>query len=275
MRQLAGGLLPVAQALMVAAAGILVAKPAVVEQEHVHTQAHGIVHQAHQLLLVEVKEGGFPVVEQGHAVALAVFQAVLTCPAVQVAAGLATSLCAQREDEVGCDKSLAGLQLVGREVGIDARNQAQTVVLVHIEGEAVVACPCQGAHQHIACGLGRLTAQRELEERGHEHAGATAQLGVEHLLAKVQLALAHIHLVGPVAAELGEPVLATVERQQTRGIVVKCHSTLLAVDNLAVRYNDILVGIGIEDKPHRHGILVIAQGEHRLASAVAGRTCLV
>ena len=80
MGELVGGLLPVAQALGVAMAGMLIAKPSIIEQEHVYTQAYGIAHQLAELLFAEVKVGGLPVVEQGHAVALAILQLVTACP---------------------------------------------------------------------------------------------------------------------------------------------------------------------------------------------------
>ena len=91
MRQLVLCLVPVSQSLGVAVAFVFVSEPSVVEQEHIHTQFYGIAHQFYQLVLVEVEVGGFPVVEQGHAVFLAVLELVFACPVVEVAAGLSAS----------------------------------------------------------------------------------------------------------------------------------------------------------------------------------------
>ena len=82
MRQLVLCLVPVSQSLGVAVAFVFVSEPSVVEQEHIHAQFYGIAHQFYQLVLVEVEVGGFPVVEQGHAVFLAVLELVFACPVV-------------------------------------------------------------------------------------------------------------------------------------------------------------------------------------------------
>ena len=57
-----------------------VCKPAVVEQEQVHTEAACLFHEVGKNLLVEVEGGVLPVVEQRHACALAVFEAVVSRP---------------------------------------------------------------------------------------------------------------------------------------------------------------------------------------------------
>ena len=76
---------PVAQASMVVLARILVGKPSVVEQEHVHTQVLGVLHQLSKALLVEVEARVLPVVEQSEAVVHAHVHLILACPVVQVA----------------------------------------------------------------------------------------------------------------------------------------------------------------------------------------------
>ena len=70
---------------MVVLARILVGKPSVVEQEHVHTQVFGILHQLSKALLVEVEARVLPVVEQSEAVVHAHVHLILACPVVQVA----------------------------------------------------------------------------------------------------------------------------------------------------------------------------------------------
>ena len=64
LRQLALGGIPVAQTSMVVLARILVGKPSVVEQEHIHTKVLGILHQLGKTLLVEVEASVLPVVQE-------------------------------------------------------------------------------------------------------------------------------------------------------------------------------------------------------------------
>ena len=55
--------LPVSKALTVGRAGILVAEPAIVEQEKVNAHVGGVVHELDEALLVETEIGSLPVVE--------------------------------------------------------------------------------------------------------------------------------------------------------------------------------------------------------------------
>ena len=110
--QFVSGFLPVTQTLGVAVAGIFVTKPSVVQQEHVYAQFHGIAHQVAEFFLVEIKIGGFPVVQQGETAFLTVLQLVLACPIVQVAAGAAQTLVAHGKEELGGSEGLFGTQFV-------------------------------------------------------------------------------------------------------------------------------------------------------------------
>ena len=85
-RQLVVSHFPVTQTGLVILTRILVGKPSVVEQEHVHTQMLGFFHQVGQNFLVKVKTGVLPVVEQGQSAALTILQTVVAGPLVQVAA---------------------------------------------------------------------------------------------------------------------------------------------------------------------------------------------
>ena len=55
--------LPVTKALTVRRAGILVAEPAIVEQEKVNAHVGGVFHELDEALLVETEIGSLPVVE--------------------------------------------------------------------------------------------------------------------------------------------------------------------------------------------------------------------
>ena len=53
---------PVSQALMIAAARIFIGKPAVVQQEHIHSEPCGIANQSYQFLLIKIEISRFPVI---------------------------------------------------------------------------------------------------------------------------------------------------------------------------------------------------------------------
>ena len=54
--------IPVSQALMIAAARIFIGKPAVVQQEHIHSEPCGIANQSYQFLLIKIEISRFPVI---------------------------------------------------------------------------------------------------------------------------------------------------------------------------------------------------------------------
>ena len=262
--QLVFRLLPVAQPLGVAVAFVLVAEPSVVEQEHVHAQFHGVVHQADQFVLVEVESRGFPVVQQGHAVALPVLELVFAGPVVEVAAGLSASAVAVGEVEVRRAEGLALGQLVFREIRVDAGDDAQVFLVVHLEGETEVAGPAQRAEDDFPFVLRRLFVEREDEHGRGEHVGARTQLGVEHLLAEVERRGAHGRLINPVAGELGEVVGRTAEVEHGGSVAFQLERFLLLVADFGEGLDDVLLRVGHVVQLHRHGILVVLQGDDGL-----------
>ena len=144
---------PVTQALCVAVAFVFVAEPSVVEQEHVHAQFHGIAHEFHQLILVEIEVSGLPVVQQGQAVFLSVFKLVFACPVVEIAAGLSASAVAVSEIKVRCAERFAFGQRVFREIRVDTGNDAKVFLVVHLECETEVTRPAQRAEYDFAFGF--------------------------------------------------------------------------------------------------------------------------
>ena len=87
-RQFTVSYFPVTQSGLVILTWIFVGKPTVVQQEHIYTQVFGFLHQACQLLLVEIETGILPVVQQCQAAAFTVLQAIITRPIMQVTAPL-------------------------------------------------------------------------------------------------------------------------------------------------------------------------------------------
>ena len=64
LRQLALGGIPIAKTSMVVLTRILIGKPSVIEQEHIHTKILCILHQFGKTLLVEVEASVLPVVQE-------------------------------------------------------------------------------------------------------------------------------------------------------------------------------------------------------------------
>lgn len=76
------GLLPVAEARPVVVAGEFVAEPAILQQEQINAEFLAIFGEFGQFRLIEVKSGGFLIVEQPEPVAVALRNAVVSGPAV-------------------------------------------------------------------------------------------------------------------------------------------------------------------------------------------------
>ena len=77
---------PVAEAGVVGVARIFVAEPAVVHYEQLAAQRCNVAHHLVHNVLRDVHVHTFPAVEEHHALAVAVPQGVLACPAVNGAA---------------------------------------------------------------------------------------------------------------------------------------------------------------------------------------------
>ena len=120
VRQFRSCLVPVAQSCVVGTARVFIGKPSVVEQEHVHTEAHGIVHEGYQFVLVEIEIGGFPVVEQRHTVGGTILELVASCPVVHVVRCLLETILAEGEVEVGCAERLVRRERAFGVIGVDA-----------------------------------------------------------------------------------------------------------------------------------------------------------
>ena len=136
---------PVAETRTVVLAGIFVGKPAVVEQEEIHAQVLGILHQLGQRLLVEVEARVLPVVEEREASLHALVHLILARPVVEVARSLAHTMVAQGEDKLGRGEDLASLELIVGGVGVDGGQHTEHPHIVHLKGEAEVARPSNGA----------------------------------------------------------------------------------------------------------------------------------
>ena len=228
----------------------------------------GLLHEFRQSLLVEIEAGIFPVVQQRQPASHTVAETILAGPVVQVAASLARTALTERKDELGRGENVTPLQRVGRGVGIDGGDDAQIAEVVHLKGEAEIAGPAEGAHEHLAAIFLHRTAEPYLKERRHLHGGARAQLRVHDFFAVPQTLRAHLHFFRPVTAELREVVSGTVEIEQGRSVSRQRDATLLVVRDVAPRFDDVLVFVGRVVQGDGQGVLVVAQHDVRLRAAV-------
>ena len=135
---------PVAQAAGVA---VPLAEPAVVQHHQPHTQAGGLLGDGVDLVLVEVKIGGLPVVDQ-HLAHLGAGGAAEGLPdePVIVAGQFAQALVGVAEQHLGGGESFARGQMPPEPVGVNAGDQTGGAVVVHLDVGAVVA----GVDRHHA-----------------------------------------------------------------------------------------------------------------------------
>ena len=212
---------------MVVLAWILVGKPSIVQQEHIHAQILGVLHQLGKTLLIEIEARVLPVVKKSEAVVHTHVHMILACPVMQVARSLAHAVVAHGEDKFRRREHLASLQLIVGSIRIDGRNNTQSAHVVHLEGEAEVARPSYRAEHHLALVLlGRLV-EAKLEEGFGVHGSACAELGVDYLLAAAQLRGLGLSFLCPVAMIVGEEILVGFKVEHRRAVAPQCDGRLL------------------------------------------------
>ena len=198
-------------------------------------------------------------------------QGVAPCPVVQVAAAVARALVAQRKGEARRRKRLAGRQLVGRGIRVDARHDAQHARVVHLERQAEVARPFHGAHEHRAAAFLHGRAQSHLEKGRGQHGRAAAQLRVDRFLAPQQALRRGLRLARPVARKLRQIVAPAAQVEQARGIARERHGARLAVADVGPRLYDVLFFIGHVVEHHVQRVGLVAQHNVGLRAPVGGR----
>ena len=139
---------PVAQRRGVVVPGMRGAEPPVVEQEQVRAQVRGAVDQADDAVLVEVEEGGLPVVDHQWPEAVRVTQDAVPGPAMEPSCGPGPTRAGPRPGHRGRHESHAGIQHVLRphRVGTGPQPHLPGCVVVgggtHVQVDAGVAAPC-------------------------------------------------------------------------------------------------------------------------------------
>ena len=150
MRQLVSVDLPITQPRLVVVARVLVAEPAIVQQEGVRPHFFGPLEKRHNTALVERKAGGFPIIQHHRPDPIAVANAVTACPAVEIPAELSLALPAPRPEHGRCGKDpVLGEPVLGPK-RVDAGDRPQLPAHVQFEGKLKTPRPLQRAAIDLA-----------------------------------------------------------------------------------------------------------------------------
>ena len=200
---------------MVIVTRILIGKPTVVQQEHIHAQMLGFLHQFHQDFLIKLKTGIFPVIEQCHTITLTIFQLIVTRPCMNVPARLTRSLLTQRKDKLGSLEHILRSQFIIRSIRINGRNHSQIAFVINFKRKAEISGPTDCSQQHIPLMLIGRPIKAQLKERLDKHSRTAAQLSIQNLFSELQLLRTHLYLFGPITAELSQEILPCREIQHS------------------------------------------------------------
>ena len=225
---------PVAEARRAVVARVFVAEPAVVHHEHLPAHGGEVGHHLIHHLLVDVHRDAFPAVEQDAALLAAVVEPVQPRPAVEVAADAALALVAEGEGEYGGRKDLFRFEDVLR-----------LVFVVVVDGDTVVAAPCQRAADDHAVLFVGAPVEREHERRAAVLRIAYAVLVLDDPHAVGQRFLVEVCLGAPGAVEVREPVVAAAHGQEGRRETVERDGFLFQVADLRPGLDHLAVGIGL------------------------------
>ena len=197
-----------------------------------------------QLLLVEVESRILPVVEKSEPVAHAILQLIAACPVVKIPLCRLCAVVAECEHKLGSGEHLAALQLIVGGIGIDGGNEAQHTHIVHLESTGEIACPTDGTEQCLARVGRSLCVESQLEEGMALHGGTRTELGVDHLLAKLQFLCGGICLACPVAVVVGEEIPLCLKIDHGTGISPERDGATLLMADFTPGLYDVLLVIG-------------------------------
>ena len=239
---------PVAEAGVVPVAGIILRKPAVVQDEHLEAHGRGIVDHPEQGFGREGEISAFPTVQERGIDLTARIHSVVPGPGVQIPGGLAGTPLREGVDEIGRDESLPGSQFVGRCIRADAGKDIQPSGLVHLEGKAEVAAPRQGSGDDLT---GRFFQAVRIETHQERRIVALRDLrtaaGFDDFGVVREEFAVHLHLIGPAAMEMREIILVSIQIEGAGRIILKFHGLLCSVQDLRMRDDDVLLLISVID----------------------------
>ena len=245
---------PVTQAGVIPVAGIVLRKPAVVQDEHLEAHRGRVVNHPEEGFGREGEIGAFPAVQKGGIDLSAPINAVVPGPGVQVAGSLSRPAAGVGIDERRRPKDFAGCQFIGRGERTDPGQDCQPVGLVHLERQAEVTTPGQGAGDDFAhVLLQAVRIQTHQEGRVVALGDLRTAARLDHLRIMRKEFSLHLHLVGPTAVEMGQIILVRIQVQGTGGIVQQLHRLLAGVLDLRMGADDIFLLVGVIDESDFQG----------------------
>ena len=263
--------LPVAQSGVGVVARVFVAEPAVVEDEHFQSHRGCVVDHLFQDLGVELEVGAFPAVEQRGDGLVAVVDAVVARPVVEVARGAARAAERVGVDHFGRGERLARAEPVLRGVGVGAGQDGQHVEFVDLEVEAEVAAPGQRSGDDFAAGLAeRIAVQREQERRVFGVGRAHLARRLDAFRSVGQQRVVDLRFTRPGPVEVRQEVFVGLQRERRGVEAVQRDGTLLAVADHGVRGDDVLAGVGREDQFHVERLAAVGHLHDGLRHVLVG-----
>ena len=218
IRKFVGRYIPVAQSGCIAAAFVFVAKPSVIQQEHVYTEFFRFLYQVDKNILIKIESCIFPVIQQRQTSAFSILQLIIPCPVLKATASFTRTLITQCENKFRSSEHFTLLKLIYRSIRINGRNHTQITHIVHFESKAEVTCPSQCTHQDFPLIFCSRSIQTDHEKRLCMHGSTTSQLGIYHFLTELQLLCTHLHFLRPVSTEFCQIVSRTIEIQHCRSV---------------------------------------------------------
>lgn len=208
---------------------VFVAEPAVVEHEHFQSHRGRVVDHLFQDLGVEIEIGPLPAVEQRGNDLVAVVDAVVARPVVEVARGAARAAERVGVDHFGCGERLARAELVVRGVGVRAGHDGQHVEFVDLEVEAEVAAPGQRPGDDFTAGLAeRIAVQREQERRVFGVGRAHLARRLDAFRSVGQQRVVDLRFARPGPVEVRQEVFVGLQRKRRGVEAVQRDGTLFA-----------------------------------------------
>ena len=126
---------------MITTARILVGKPTIIQQKHIHTQFYCIIHQLHQFRFIKIKIGGFPVIQQSHTSLVPILHLILTGPIMEITASLSFTCKTVSKIKIGSTEDFIRFQTIFRSIRINTRNNTQFVLIIYFEYKTEITCP--------------------------------------------------------------------------------------------------------------------------------------
>ena len=264
LRNLGGVHFPVAEAGVVPVAGIILRKPAVVQDEHLEAHRGRVVDHPEEGFGREGEVSAFPAVQEGGIDLTASVDAITAGPGMQVPGRLPRPFAGEGIDEIRCRKCLSCSQFIGRCKRTDPGQDREPAGLVLLEGKAEIAAPGEGAGDDFADILLQPVRIETHEEGGIRalcHLRAAA--GFDDLRIMLQEFSIHLHLIGPAAMEMREIVLVRIQVQGAGGIVEQLHGLLAGVPDFRMGADDVLFLVGVIEQLDFQRSNGVLQGDHR------------